>query len=190
MTVLDGVQMAELAPLGSPTAPTQRRWFGSGRSCNSDVAAAGAEAAREALAGRQASLVMVFCPAGVDYQAMIDGVRSEAGDAPLIGCTGIAQLAQTGPAEPSVVVSVLGGEGFEVRISAALNVGGSQRAAGELVASTVHELTREHKILVLLADGLVGEQHELVRGAYSAVGGTVPLAGGCASDNYVYEKTF
>jgi len=190
MTVLDGVQMAELEPLGSETAPTQRRWFGSGRSCNSDVAEAGAEAAREALAGRQASLVMVFCPAGVDYQAMIDGVRSEAGDAPLIGCTGIAQLAQTGPAQPSVVVTVLGGEGFEVRTSAALNVGGSQRAAGEQVASTVHELTSQHKILVLLADGLVGEQHELVRGAYSVVGGTVPLAGGCASDNYVYEKTF
>jgi hypothetical protein len=190
MTVLDGVQMAELEPLASETAPTQRRWFGSGRSCNIDVAAAGAEAAREALAGRQASLVMVFCPAGVDYQAMIDGVRSEAGEAPLIGCTGIAQLAQTGPAEASVVVTVLGGDGFEVRTSAALNVGGSQRAAGEQVASTVHELTSEHKILVLLADGLVGEQHELVRGAYSVVGGTVPLAGGCASDNYVYEKTF
>jgi hypothetical protein len=189
MTVLDGVQMAVLEPLGTQAAPTLRRWFGSGRSCNSDMATAGAEAAREALAGRQASLVMVFCPAGVDYEAMLDGVRSEAGDTPLIGCTGVAQLAQNGPAEASVVVSVLGGDGFEVRISAALNVGGSQRDAGEQVAGAVHELTREHKILVLLADGLVGEQHELVRGAYSVVGGTVPLAGGCAADNYKYEKT-
>jgi hypothetical protein len=85
---------------------------------------------------------------------------------------------------------VLGGDGFEVRVSAALNVSGSQRAAGEQVASAVHELTRQHKILVLLADGLAGEQHELVRGAYSVVGGTVPLAGGCAADNYLYEKTF
>lgn len=190
MTVLDGVQTDRLEPLAPEAVPTERRWFGSGRSCNSDIAAAGAEAAREALAGRQASLVMVFCPAGVDYQAMLDGVRSEAGDTALIGCTGIAQLAQTGPAEPSVVVTVLGGDGFEVRISAAFNVAGGQRAAGEQVASPVHELTREHKILVLLADGLVGEQHELVRGAYSVVGGTVPLAGGCAADNYVYEKTF
>jgi hypothetical protein len=189
MTVLDGVQMDVLEAPGHEAVPTERRWFGSARSCNSDVGAAGAEAAREALAGRQAALVMVFCPAGVDYQAMLDGVRSEAGDAPLIGCTGVAQLAQTGPTGPSVVVSVLGGDGFEVRVSAALNVGGSQRAAGEQVASAVHELTREHKILVLLADGLVGEQHELVRGAYSVVGGAVPLAGGCAADDYVYEKT-
>jgi hypothetical protein len=182
--------MAVPEPRGAETVPTQRRWFGSGRSCNSDVGAAGAEAARDALAGRQASLVMVFCPAGVDYQAMLDGVRSQAGDVPLIGCTGIAQLAQTGPAEPSVVVSVLGGDGFEVRISAAQNVAAGQRAAGEEVAATVQELTREHKLLVLLADGLAGEQHELVRGAYSVVGGTVPLAGGCAADNYLYEQTF
>jgi hypothetical protein len=190
MTVLDDVAMAVLEAPGHEAIPTQRRWFGSGRSCQSDAGAAGAEAAREALAGRQASLVMVFCPAGIDYEAMLDGVRSEAGDVPLIGCTGIAQLAQTGPAQPSVVVSVLGGDGFEVRISAAVNVAGGQRAAGEQVAATVHELTHEHKLLVLLADGLAGEQHELVRGAYSVVGGTVPLAGGCASDNYLYEKTF
>ena len=189
MTVLDGSQVAVLEPVRAQ-APTGQRWFGSGRSCNSDLRTAGAEAAREALAGREASLVMVFCPAGVDYQAMLDGIRSEAGDVPLIGCTGVAQLAQTGPAEPSVVVSVIGGDGFEVRISAALNVAAGQRAAGEQVASAVHELTREHRILVLLADGLAGEQHELVRGAYSVVGGTVPLAGGCAADNFDYDKTF
>jgi hypothetical protein len=170
--------------------PTQQRWFGSGRSCHSDPEAAGAEAAREALAGRQASLVMVFCPADIDYAAMLQGVRSVAGNAPLIGCTGVAQLAQIGPAQPSVVVTVLGGEGFEVRISAAQNVAGGQRAAGEQVAAAVQELTREHKVLLLLADGLAGEQHELVRGAYSVVGGTVPLAGGCAADNYLYRETF
>jgi hypothetical protein len=187
MTVLDGVQPG---PVAHEAVPTQRRWFGSGRSRQRDAGAAGAEAAREALAGRQASLVMVFCPAGIDYEALLDGVRSEAGDVPLIGCTGVAQLAHTGPAEPSVVVSVLGGDGFEVRISAAPNVAGGQRAAGEQVAGTVHELTSEHKLLVLLADGLAGEQHELVRGAYSVVGGTVPLAGGCAADDFNYEKTF
>lgn len=190
MTVLDDMAMAVMEAPGDEAVSTQRRWFGSGRSCQSDPRAAGAEAARVALAGRKASLVMVFCPAGIDYLAMLDGVRSEAGDVPLIGCTGVAQLAQTGPAEASVVVSVLGGDGFEVRISAAHNVTGGQRIAGEQVAAAVQELTREHKLLLLLADGLAGEQHELVRGAYSVVGGTVPLAGGCAADNYLYEKTF
>lgn len=169
---------------------TPRRWFGVGRSTDVDARAAGVHAARAALAGRTASLVVVFCPADIDLRAMLGGVRSEAGDVPLIGCSGLAQLAQAGPAEPAVVVSVLGGEGFEVRVSTAPNVSAGQRAAGEHVAEIVEGLTSEHKLLLLLADGLAGEQHELVRGAYSVIGATVGLAGGCAADEFLYEQTF
>ena len=166
------------------------RWFGAGRSSDRDARVAGADAARDALSGRLASLVVVFCPADIDFQAMLEGVRAEAGDVPLIGCSGLAQLGQVGPAEPAVVVSALGGRGFEVRVSVALNVSAGQRAAGEHVADMVGALTSEHKFLMLLADGLAGEQHELVRGAYNVVGAAVGLAGGCAADEFLYEKTF
>jgi hypothetical protein len=72
----------------------------------------------------------------------------------------------------------------------AVNVASGQRAAGERVAETVETLVSEHKLLLLLADGLIGEQHELVRGAYSVAGATVPLAGGCAADDFHWENTF
>jgi len=142
------------------------------------------------LAGRRPSLVIVFCPAEIDCETLLDGVSGEAGGVPLIGCSGIAHLAPGGPAQPCVVVSALGGEGFEIKTSVAVNVSRGQRAAGEQVAETVETLTSEHKLLLLLADGLTGEQHELVRGAYSVTGATVPLAGGCAADNFRYENTF
>jgi hypothetical protein len=171
-------------------AATQRRWFGVGRSAHPDPRTAGAQATREALAGRSASLVTVFCPAEFDFDAMLDGVSAEAAGVPLIGCSGIAHLASGGPVEPCVVVSALGGEGFEVKTSVAMNVSDGQRAAGERVAETVETLTSEHKLLLLLADGLAGEQHELVRGAYSVAGATVPLAGGCAADDFHWESTF
>jgi hypothetical protein len=180
-----------VAALAAPDAPhALSRWFGVGRSTEDDARVAGAHAAREALAGRAASLVVVFCPTDINFQAMLEGVRAEAGDVPLIGCSGLAQLAQAGPAEPAVVVSALGGHGFEVRTSVALNVSGGQRAAGEQVADIVGGLTSEHKFLMLLADGLAGDQHELVRGAYNVVGATVGLAGGCAADEYMYKQTF
>ena len=166
------------------------RWFGVGRSTDIDARTAGVQAARTALAGRTAALVVVFCPADIDLQAMLDGVRSEAGDVPLIGCSGLAEIAEDGPAEPAVVVSVLGGDGFEIRVGEAPNVSAGQRVAGEHVAEIVEGLTSEHKLLLLLADGLAGEQHELVRGAYSVIGATVGLAGGCAADYFVYEKTY
>jgi hypothetical protein len=170
--------------------PTPARWFGVGRSTDADARAAGVQAARDALAGRTASLVVVFCPADIDIQAMLEGVRSETGGVPLIGCSGLAQLAGESPAELAVVVSVLGGEGFEIRVSTAPNVSAGQRVAGEDVAAIVEELTSEHQLLLLLADGLAGEQHELVRGAYSVVGATVGLAGGCAADEFLYQQTF
>jgi hypothetical protein len=177
---------------GSTSAPPDvaTRWFGVGKSIDADARAAGAAAAKEAVAGRQARLVVVFCPAEIDVEAVLDGVRGETAEVPLIGCSGIAQLTSAGSPEASVVVSALGGEGFEVRTGVALNVSAGQRAAGERVAETVEALTSEHKLLLLLADGLAGEQHELVRGAYSVVGATVPLAGGCAADDYHYEKTY
>lgn len=170
-------------------AATPRRWFGVGRSVDPDPRAAGAHAAREALAGRRASLLIVFCPADFDSEAMLQGVSAEAGGVPLIGCSGIAHLASGASVEPCVVVSALGGEGFEIKTTVALNVSAGQRAAGERVAEMVDTLTSEHKLLLLLADGLIGEQHELVRGAYSVAGATVPLAGGCAADDFHWEST-
>jgi hypothetical protein len=172
----------------TPEAPS--RWFGVGSSADSDARTAGSQAAREALQGRPASLVVVFCPSDIDFAAMLEGIRAETGNVPLIGCSGVAQLALTGPAEPAVVVSALGGHGFEIHTSVALDVSAGQRAAGEHVADVVEGLTSEHKLLLLLADGLSGEQHELVRGAYNVVGATVGLAGGCAADQFMYEKTF
>ncbi len=175
---------------GSQTLDTERRWFGTGRSTDPDPRTAGTQATRDALAGRRASLVVVFCPPDIDFEAMLDGVAAEAGGAPLIGCTGIAHLSKGAPVEPCVVVSALGGDGFEIKTSVALNVSSGQRAAGEHVAEMVETLTSEHKLLLLLADGLGGEQHELVRGAYSVAGATVPLAGGCAADDFRWENTF
>jgi hypothetical protein len=174
----------------SETPAGARRWFATGRSVDSDGRVAGAQATSAALGGRRASLVVVFCPASIDLEAVLDGVRGEAGDVPLIGCTGVAEFTETGPIEAAVVVSALGGDGFEVHTAIATNVSAGQRAAGERVAETIETLNSEHKLLLMLCDGLTGEQHEIVRGAYSVVGATVPLAGGCAADDLAYLKTF
>ena len=178
------VQLSE-----TETETVARRWFGTGRSVDSDARVAGSQAASAALDGRRASLVVVFCPATIDLAAMLEAVRAEAGDVPLIGCTGASQYTAEDPAEPAVVVSALGGEGFEIHTSVAMNVSAGQRVAGEHVGESVHSLTREHRMLLLLCDGLAGNQHELVRGAYTVVGATVPLAGGCASDALAYVET-
>jgi len=44
-------------------------------------------------------------------------------------------------------------------------------------------------VLVLLADGLCGDQVEVVRGAYEVAGLEVPLVGGCAGDDMAMQST-
>ena len=41
----------------------------------------------------------------------------------------------------------------------------------------------------MIVDGLTREQHELVRGAYSVLGASVPMVGGCSADDVEYVLT-
>ncbi|MDQ1538182.1 MAG: hypothetical protein QOE58_2575, partial [Actinomycetota bacterium] len=183
-------------PSADATAHTQTqtytptRWFGTGRSVDGDARVAGAQAACAALQGRQASLVIIFCPASIDLATMLEGVRAESGDVPMIGCSGTTQIEGTNPIEAAVVVNALGGEGFEIHTSVATDITGKQRAAGELIAGPIERLSSENKLLLLLCDGLTGDQHEILRGAYGVVGAAVPIVGGCAADDLAYSKTF
>jgi hypothetical protein len=81
------------------------------------------------------------------------------------------------------VVIMLGGA-FSVATQAAPNASRDLREAGAIAAASVVRVgDRPHRVLMLLTDGLAGDQQEIVRGAYSIAGATVPLVGGCAGDD-------
>jgi hypothetical protein len=159
------------------------RWLAVGRSNAPDAATAGAEAARGALARDDARLLIVFCSHRYDLPALVTAIGSESG-APLVGCSTAGEIATGGPGDAGVVVVALGGPGFSVRTAAAAAV--PLRDAGGEVAAAVAELEpREHRALLLLSDGLAGDQQEIVRGAHAVLGGGVPLVGGCAGGDDV-----
>jgi hypothetical protein len=169
----------------------QARWFAVGRSGAADSAGAGAEAAEEALAGRDAQLLVVFCSQTHDLDSLLDGIRGVSGDAPLIGCSTAGEIATDGPGDAGVVVTAIGGKGFEVRTAAATDASERLREAGAEAAGCIGGLSgRPHRTLMMLTDGLAGDQQEIVRGAYSVVGAGVPLVGGCAGDDQEMTKTF
>jgi hypothetical protein len=90
-----------------------------------------------------------------------------------------------------VVVTALGGEGFSIATALATGASGRLRLASAEVAASVSRVAeRPHKVLMLLSDGLSGDQQEVVRGAYSVVGAAVPLVGGCAGDDLKMKKTY
>ena len=166
------------------------RWFGVGQSSAPDSAKAGAEAAAAAVGGRAAKAVFVFSSVAHDLPALLAAVRAEAGeDAAIVGSTTMGELGSAGMTDGGVAVAALGGDGFTVRTRAAQIDRHDPRAAGAAAAEAIRGLHDEHQVLILFCDGLSGRPHEIVRGAYSALGAAVPLVGGFAADDRRFQRT-
>ena len=167
------------------------RWLGVGRSGDQDATIAGAAATDEALAaGQDARFLLVFSSPSYDLKQLTAGVAASAGGLPFIGCSTSGEISTNGPGDHSVIVLALGGPGFQVATAIATNASDDLRGAGAKVAACLDRVDDTgHRVLLLLTDGLAGDQQEIVRGAYGVVGAAVPLVGGCAGDNLAMEST-
>jgi hypothetical protein len=163
-----------------------------GASDAGDSRRAGADAARAAVAGGDAALLIVFCAALHDPRAVLAGIGSVASGTPLIGCSTTAVIASgRSPGESGVVAVALGGTGFSVTTGISRDVGGRQRDAGTEVAGCVTGLAvRPHQALVVLTDGLVAGPEEVVAGAYAVVGASMPMVGGACCPDPAAGRTF
>jgi len=165
------------------------RWFGVGF-CEG-AREAGASAADDALVHDDPKLLIVFCSQAHDLWQLLRQVRERAGDVPLIGCTTAGQIATDGPSDGGVVVAALGGKGFAVRTTVAAEASRNLREAGAHVARGLPDRADlPHRVVLLLSDGLAGDQQEIVRGAHGVLGAAVPLVGGCAGDDLKMSRTF
>jgi hypothetical protein len=169
---------------------TAARWFGVGSSDDADPRVAGAAAARAALTGPDAKLVIVFCADSYDLPAVLAAINDETEEVPLIGCSTAGEIAGDRFSRGSVVVTALGGSGFTIATAGADIDGEGPRAAGAKAASCADFAKEsEHRVLMLLIDGLEMHQEEILRGAYSVVGASVPLVGGAAGDDLKAGRT-
>lgn len=167
------------------------RWMAVGSSSDPNGATAGREAADLALTHDDAKLLVVFCAHTYDLDQLLAGINERSGGVPLIGCSTAGEIATGGPEDASVVITAFGGPGFSVSTRAATDVSGRLRAAGEEVAASLANVEdREHRVLLMLTDGLAGDQQEIVRGVFGVVGAAVPLVGGCAGDALEMQRTY
>jgi len=133
----------------------------------------------------------VFCSNLLDLEAVVAQIRRRAPDVPLVGCTTAGEIALRGPSDASVVVAALGGDGFTVETAVTTGASHDLRSAGASVARCLPTPSdRTHRALLLLTDGLAGDQQEVVRGAYGVLGAATPLVGGCAGDDLKMVSTF
>lgn len=165
------------------------RWFGVGSSAASDSATAGAVAIRQALRYDDARLVTVFCSPRLAVDEVVDAIAAAVPGVPMIGCTTAGEIATGSAGDASVTVAVLGGE-FAVTTGCARGASDDLHDAGmRAAAAAAQPCVAEHQILLLLTDGLGGNQQEVVRGAYAYSGAAVPMVGGCAGDDSAMVQT-
>jgi hypothetical protein len=189
---MSGTSTAEMAVA---TRSRDVRWMGVGRSESPDAGAAGSAAVDEALQGRTPVAMLVFCAHTYDLPALLAPIRATLGlGGVLAGCSTNGQFALSRPpsqdVDAGVVVIALGGAGLEASACVVRDVTADRHAAGAAAARVVEDLSLEHHVCLLLADGLTQEQHEIVRGSYATLGALVPVVGGCAGDDTHYVQTY
>jgi hypothetical protein len=144
---------------------------------------AGREAARRAQRGDDPALMVVFSSGVDDPAGLLAGIEEACPGVPLIGCSADRLVAPAHEAS-GVLITTLGGPGFTVRTAASPTADGTQRAGGAAVARCAADLpdtAPDGRALLLLTDGSVPDQEEILAGAYAVVGASVPLVGGSAS---------
>jgi hypothetical protein len=187
---MPGITNATITSAAARSGATAARWVGVGTSRAADSHSAGVEAASLAVRDAGTKLLVVFASQAHDLAALLAGIREVCPDAPLIGCSTAGEIAGDGPADSGVVVTALGGEGFSVATAVASGASADLRQAGATVGECIARVEpRRHQVLLLLTDGLAGDQQEVVRGAYGVVGAAVPLVGGCAGDDLRMART-
>ncbi|HLL65856.1 MAG TPA: FIST N-terminal domain-containing protein [Micromonosporaceae bacterium] len=175
--------------VSEPGSP--RRWLSVGSSTHPDSVVAGRAATTAALAGTDPQLLVVFCSAMRDPAAVLSGIAQVADGVPLIGCSSEAIVGTDGLTGDGVVVTALGGPGFQVHTAAASAAAGRQREAGaEAAACSTAVRDRPYRVLLLLTDGLTPYQETILAGVYSVVGASLPLVGGSASPAPSLGRTF
>ena len=166
------------------------RWAGAAASSSKSSFGAGVEATGQACAGRDPSLIVVFASDDHDLEQLVKGVHEAAPEVAVVGCTTAGEITSSEAGSTGLAVFAMGGPGFSVSTAAVPHASADLRAAGaDAARQALADCHGEHQTLLLLTDGLAGDQQEVVRGAYSAAGASIPLVGGCAGDDLRMQRT-
>ena len=173
------------------TASEPIRWVRVGTSSNQDPERAVAEALAPVLEMGQTKLAILFCSPAQDLSQVSRLVKQAIGDNEVIGCSSAGELIRDHALSGGLVIWALGGDGFNVTTGFGLGTPeeGLRNAAAEAARCIERVERKQHTLMFLLADGLCGDQMEVVRGAYDVCGAHVPLMGGCAGDDMALQST-
>src|SRR3989338_2225788 len=159
-----------------------------------DSYAAGVNACQDALdqlGDKNPDLLVVFSSIKYDQQKMLEGVRSVAPDALVVGSSTAGEITTSGPAQKKSV-AVMAIKSTEIKFYAGVgeNSAKGAREAGRVVAKDVKAKADALKAFVMFPDVLVGNGADIVRGVLDELGEHFLVVGGASGDDFEFKKTY
>jgi|GEM_PF-1857014 len=171
---------------------------GTGKSKKDNPFEAGAEAAREALkkAGTDdCDIVFVHSTDGYEnYEELLKGVKSEVGDASLVGTLAGGVIVGEGADEDLKCVAAMAVKSEEVKFTPVIvdGLGNDPQGVGEKLAEEVSQKwpeDKEAKLLLLYPGGLTVNPDSLFRGIENNLPKKLPFVGGTSGGTGELRKT-
>ena len=159
---------------------------------------AGVEAAQKALDSASGQeplrLAIVLVTEQFDEAEVLSGVRSVAGDTPLVGCTAASIIANGAIYKEAVSVALLRSDTLQVHSSFSENISADAKGAGKQLATTLDAAHLEEgmeSVVLMLVDAskTTGVVSEVLSGAYEVLGASFRFIGGGSSDNLHFKKS-
>lgn len=135
-------------------------------------------------------LIVALIAPNFDLTAIAGQLHATFPHTQVIGCTTSGEITPGGTVSNALVLWALGGSAIEVSTGSGQgDEHGLRQAATEAAHCLDHLEQRANTVLIVLSDGLCGDQMDVVRGAYDVAGIDVPLVGGCAGDYLAMRRT-
>jgi len=156
------------------------------------------EAVSRALADgaiERADFTMMFATAGYDQPTIVRAVRAATGGAPLCGCSAEGVIVQADQDESNFSLAVLAISSDEMTFQNGIGMGMSADATGlgRAIAGAIRpDLLADARALFVFPDGVSVDFDGFRLGIEEALDldRVLPLFGGSASDNWVWEQTW
>ncbi|MBI4156053.1 MAG: FIST C-terminal domain-containing protein [Candidatus Zambryskibacteria bacterium] len=164
-----------------------------------DSYAVGANACQDAieqLGDSSPDLLVVFSSVKYDQEKMLQGVRSVAPGALLVGSSTSGEITTQGPLrEKSVAIMAIKSPEVKYFAGVGENIAANPREAGKVVADKVKRQVKEQagetlKTFMMFPDVLAGNGADIVRGVLDSLGEHFPVVGGASGDDFAFKKTY
>jgi hypothetical protein len=172
------------------TSMVAESWVQVGASSLKDTSQALEQALQALQCPQDPKLIVALLAPNFDLAAIAEQLHGIFPHTQVIGCTTSGEITPYGAAANALVLWALGGSAIEVSTGSGQgDAHGLRQAATEAAHCLDHLEQRANTVLIVLSDGLCGDQMDVVRGAYDVAGIDVPLVGGCAGDNLAMRRT-